>query len=130
MEFRLTPEQRQLESEVRNYFETRIPPDLEAELDVEFEGGGPIYKRFMRQLGSDGWLGIGWPKEYGGQGRSPIEQYIFFDLGYGYHGIPLPMLTLNAIGPTIMQYGTEEQKAKMHAKIAATDKAAVTQKPL
>jgi len=112
MEFRLTPEQQRLENEVLEYMQTKMPPGLEEELEVDIEGRGPICKQFLRQLGSDGWLGIGWPKEYGGQGRSPIEQYIFFDLTLGYYFIPLRTLTINAIGPTIMQAGTPEQKKR------------------
>jgi alkylation response protein AidB-like acyl-CoA dehydrogenase len=60
-------------------------------------------------MGQDGWLGIGWPKEYGGQGRSAIEQFIFFDESMR-SGAPVPMLTINTVGPTIMNFGTQEQK--------------------
>ena len=69
-------------------------------------------------MGADGWLGIGWPKEYGGQGRSPIEQFIFFDESMRA-GAPVPMLTINTVGPTIMRYGTEEQKEFFLPKILA-----------
>ena len=62
-------------------------------------------------MGADGWLGIGWPKEFGGQGRSAIEQYIFFD-EVQRAGFPIPFLTLCTVGPTLMKYGTDEQKAK------------------
>ena len=63
----------------------------------------------IRQLGTDGWLGIGWPKEYGGQARSMIEQLIFTDAA-AVAGVPIPYLTLNTVGPTIMRFGTDEQK--------------------
>ena len=49
-------------------------------------------------MGTDGWLGIGWPKEWGGQGRSAIEQFIFFDESMR-SGAPVPMLTINTVGP-------------------------------
>ncbi len=62
-------------------------------------------------MGEDGWLGIGWPEEYGGQGRSAIEQFIFFDESMRA-GAPVPMLTINTVGPTIMDFGTDEQKAE------------------
>jgi hypothetical protein len=110
VDFELTPEQQQLQRTVFHYLQTKLPPGLEEELEVEFEGGGPIYKQFLKQLGADGWLGIGWPKEYGGQDRSPIEQYIFFNVCTGYYRIPVPMLTINTVAPTIMQSGTPEQK--------------------
>ena len=70
----------------------------------------------MQQLGADGWLGIGWPKEHGGQGRGPIEQFIFFD-EVQRAGFPIPILTLNTVGPTLLKFGTEEQKAKYPPKI-------------
>ena len=65
-----------------------------------------------------GWAGIGWPKEYGGQGRTPIEQFVFFDESMRA-GAPVPMLTINSVAPTIMQYGSEEQKAFYLPKILA-----------
>ena len=74
----------------------------------------------IRQLGTDGWLGIGWPEEYGGQNRSMIEQLIFTDVAADF-GVPIPYLTLNTVGPTIMRYGTDEQKADFLPKILAGD---------
>ena len=69
-------------------------------------------------MGADGWLGIGWPKEWGGQGRSAIEQFIFFDESMR-SGAPVPMLTINTVGPTIMNFGTQEQKEFFLPKILA-----------
>ena len=69
-------------------------------------------------MGSDGWLGIGWPEEWGGQGRSAIEQFIFFDESMR-SGAPVPMLTINTVGPTIMNFGTQEQKQFFLPKILA-----------
>ena len=66
-------------------------------------------RKVVKQMGADGWLGIGWPKEYGGQGRTQIEQFIFFDESMRA-GAPVPMLTINTVGPTIMRFGTDEQK--------------------
>ena len=85
-------------------------------------------------MGADGWIGIGWPKEFGGQGRSPIEQFIFSD-EVQRAGFPLPFLTINSVGNTIMQFGTEEQKrdflprilqGKLHASIGYTEPEAGT----
>jgi alkylation response protein AidB-like acyl-CoA dehydrogenase len=53
---------------------------------------------------------VGWPTEYGGRGLTPMEQFIFFDEA-AQAGVPLPLMALNTVGPTIMQYGTDEQKA-------------------
>lgn len=116
MDFDFTPEQQRLEREVYDYLAELVTPELEAELHRIPEGGSPQdaphYTQCLRRLGQDGWLGIGWPKEYGGQDKSPIEQYIFFDAVAGYYAIPIPMLTLNTVGPTIMSNGTPEQKQR------------------
>lgn len=66
-------------------------------------------RRIFRILGRDGWLGIGWPKEYGGQGFSAREQNIFFE-EIERAGFPFPFVTINTVGPAIMKHGTEEQR--------------------
>src|SRR4030095_5693260 len=73
-------------------------------------------RKVVKRMGADGWLGIGWPKEWGGQGRSQIEQFIFFDESMRA-GAPVPMLTINTVGPTIMDFGTDEQKAECLPRI-------------
>jgi alkylation response protein AidB-like acyl-CoA dehydrogenase len=109
MDFALTPEQEQFGNDFRTYLKTAMTPELNQEMEEMGEYGGPVSRAFFRKLGSDGWLGVGWPKEYGGQGRSPMEQYIFFEIA-AYAGAPLPMLALNTVGPTIMKYGSEDLK--------------------
>jgi alkylation response protein AidB-like acyl-CoA dehydrogenase len=104
----LTPEQYALRDQIREYFRTIVTPEYEAEI-VATEGGGPHYMKALRRMGADGWLGVGWPTEYGGQGRSPIEQFIFFDEAWRA-GVLLPTLTIMSVSPMIMQHGTEEQK--------------------
>src|SRR5260370_11933241 len=69
-------------------------------------------------MGADGWLGIGWSAEYGGQGRTPIEQYLFYDEA-NRAGVPLPLVTLNTVGPTLMRFGSEDQKQAFLPKILA-----------
>jgi alkylation response protein AidB-like acyl-CoA dehydrogenase len=112
MEFELTPEQLDFERKIKQYFREKVTLELEQEIDVLPEGDGPLCRQFIKQLGSDGWMGLGWPKEYGGQGLSAIEQYIFFDLALGYYHIPIPMLAVMTVGPTIMKVGTEDQKKR------------------
>ena len=70
----------------------------------------PVRREVFRQLGRDGMLGIGWPVAYGGQGRSAIDQFIFFDEAQR-SGCPMPFVTLNTVGPTLMAHGSEEHKA-------------------
>ena len=62
-------------------------------------------------MGQDGWLGLGWPTEYGGQGRSAMDQYIMFD-EVQRSGAPFPFVTVTTMGPSLMRFGTAEQKAK------------------
>src|ERR671918_233035 len=108
-------EQEQLRRDLRSYYERLLTPDVEEGL-ARGHGIGPVNREIVRQMGEDGWLGIGWPKEYGGQGRSAIEQFIFFDESMRA-GAPVPMLTINTVGPTIMQFGTDEQKERFLPRI-------------
>ncbi len=73
-----TPEQKALREELREYFARLLTPEVRAQVGHRTEDS-PMFRTIVRQLGADGWLGIGWPTEYGGQGRSAVEQFIFFD---------------------------------------------------
>jgi alkylation response protein AidB-like acyl-CoA dehydrogenase len=124
----LTDAQQDLKDELRAYF-AHLVEMVEAEGDEE-----STYLRYIRQMGSDGWLGIGWPTEYGGQGRGPIEQMVFVEESH-WAGVPLPLLTLNSVGPTLMAVGTDEQKQRilpdilrgeMHFAIGYTEPSAGT----
>ncbi|GEP32561.1 putative acyl-CoA dehydrogenase FadE [Nocardioides szechwanensis] len=111
MQVSLNPDQIRLREELQQYFADLVTPERKAGLASatgEF-GDSTVYKEVIQQVGADGWLGIGWPEEYGGQNRSMIEQLIFTDAA-AVAGVPIPYLTLNTVGPTIMRYGTEEQK--------------------
>jgi 3-oxocholest-4-en-26-oyl-CoA dehydrogenase alpha subunit len=122
MRIALEPEQLALKEELQGYFADLVTPEVKAGLASatgEFGEAG-VYKAVIRQLGTDGWLGIGWPEEYGGQNRSMIEQLIFTDVAADF-GVPIPYLTLNTVGPTIMRYGTQEQKDLFLPKILAGD---------
>jgi 3-oxocholest-4-en-26-oyl-CoA dehydrogenase alpha subunit len=99
-------DQQNLQRQLRTYFE---------ELVAQVEGARsdePTYIRYIRQMGRDGWLGLGWPVEYGGMARGPIDQIIFVEESH-WAGVPLPLLTLNSVGPTIMSLGTDEQKQRL-----------------
>jgi alkylation response protein AidB-like acyl-CoA dehydrogenase len=108
-------EQQALRQELRAYYDELLTPEVREALHEGF-GTGPEMRRIVKQMAADGWLGIGWPKEYGGQGRSDVEQFIFFDESMRA-GAPVPMLTINTVGPTIMEYGTDEQKQFFLPKI-------------
>ncbi len=119
MEIAYTPEQERLRDELRSYYEELLTDEVRNALHEE-AGCGPVHRRIVKQMATDGWLGIGWPTEYGGQGRSQIEQFIFFDESMR-SGAPVPMLTINTVGPTIMQFGSQEQKDFYLPKILAGD---------
>jgi alkylation response protein AidB-like acyl-CoA dehydrogenase len=106
----LTDGQRALREELRAYFGSLMRPERRARVDEGHAGGEP-YREVVRQLGADGWLGVGWPKEHGGQGRGPLEQLIFLEEA-SWAGVPIPMVTLNTVGPTIAQFGTDAQKER------------------
>ena len=115
MDIGYTEDQEALRQELRAYYAELLTPEVEEEL-AHANGVGEAMRRVVRRMGEDGWLGIGWPKEWGGQGRSAIEQFVFFDESMRA-GAPVPMLTINTVGPTIMNFGTEEQKQFFLPKI-------------
>jgi alkylation response protein AidB-like acyl-CoA dehydrogenase len=109
--------QDELRQSLRAYYDELLTPEIRAELALG-HGVGPTMRSVVRQMGKDGWLGIGWPTEFGGQGRSAIEQFVFFDESMRARA-PVPMLTINTVGPTIMRHGSEEQKKFFLPKILA-----------
>jgi alkylation response protein AidB-like acyl-CoA dehydrogenase len=109
----------ELRAELRAYFTNLLPEDERRRVG-EQGVGGERFREVVKMLGSDGWLGYGWPAEYGGQGRSISEQYVFFD-EVQRAGLPFPFVTVNTVGPTLMKYGTEEQKRKFLPGILAGD---------
>ncbi|MCY3635960.1 MAG: acyl-CoA dehydrogenase family protein [bacterium] len=104
-----TDEQRTLRDELRQYFADLMTDEVREALMGAHETS-PVRREIFRQLGRDGMLGIGWPQTYGGQGRSAIDQFIFFDEAQR-SGCPMPFVTLNTVGPTLMAHGSEEHKA-------------------
>ena len=110
MHLDLTAEQHSLRKQLRTYYRDLFTPDLRAALNAEWDDmGGSVFRQVVARMGADGWLGIGWPKEYGGQGRGPLEQLIFWEETYRARA-PLPIIAVNTIGPTVIRYGTDEQK--------------------
>ncbi len=117
MDFEFSPEQQRLRREIRDYYRELFTPELRAAYDAEYEEmGGPVFREIVGRMGEDGWLCIGWPTEYGGRGLGPLEQFIFWDETYRARA-PLPIIAVNTIGPTLMQFGSEAQKAELLPKI-------------
>jgi len=101
----LTEEQLELQATLRAYFARLVTETVS-------DGGRPGYLDTIRRMGEDGWLGLGWPVEYGGQGRGPVDQMLFVEESHRA-GVALPLLTLSSVGPALMQLGTPEQKARV-----------------
>jgi alkylation response protein AidB-like acyl-CoA dehydrogenase len=120
MEISFSAEHEALRAELRSYFDRLMTPERRAALNSPEGdyGDGMAYKEVIRQMGADGWLTLAWPEEYGGRGGSQIEQLIFTDEA-AIAGAPVPFLTINTVGPTIMRFGTEEQRAFYLPRIAA-----------
>jgi alkylation response protein AidB-like acyl-CoA dehydrogenase len=123
MRISYTPEQEDLRRELRAYFGRLMTPERQEALASSAGGEigvGNVYRETVTQMGKDGWLALGWPTEYGGQARPPMEQLIFTDEA-AIAGAPVPFLTINSVAPTIMAYGTDEQKKFYLPKIASGD---------
>ncbi len=109
MKIEFTPEQLNLQREIRQYMKDIMTPELAQEMrnPEYFEGGGPEFRRLLKKMGSDGWIALSWPKKYGGREASPIEQYIFTD-EVMRAGFPYPFLTTESVGPVLAEHGSEE----------------------
>ena len=118
MLIQLSPKQAKLKAGLQEYFEDLITPALKSELNDpnHFEGGGPEFKKAMRTMGVDGWIGLSWKKELGGKELSPIEQYIFVETVMRT-GFPFPFLTTESVGPMIAEHGSDWAKEEIATKI-------------
>ncbi|WP_410578754.1 acyl-CoA dehydrogenase family protein [Amycolatopsis sp. lyj-108] len=112
----LTSAQHQLRSELRKYFAGLVSADERRAMLRERHG--PVYREIVRRMGRDGWLGVGWPEQYGGRGFGEIEQHIFVDEA-SRADVQLPSVTLQTVGPTLQAFGTEAQKSLFLPKILA-----------
>jgi len=110
MDFDYTAEQEQLRKDYRERLEAVMTPERRKSVEKLMEGGDAMTE-CRKALGAAGLLGVAWPTEYGGHGLTALEQYIFGEEARRVHA-PLPMITLNTVGPTLIQYGTDEQKGK------------------
>jgi len=112
MRYEFSPEQLAWRDEVRGFLRKTATPALVAEMRVAGnEGDGPLARAFHKKMFEKGWWGIGWPKEFGGLGKSALEQFIYVE-EMEAAGAPAMRLTITSVAPTILRAGTEEQKAK------------------
>src|SRR5207253_626656 len=112
MRYAYPREQLAWRDEVRRFLQKAVTPALVAEMrQAGNEGDGPLARAFHRQMFEKGWWAIGWPKEFGGLGKSAVEQYIFIDEMMAA-GAPAMRLAVSSVAPTILRVGSEEQKAR------------------
>ncbi len=112
MEFRFAPEHEAFRQEVRSFIKEALPSDWVGS-DSAIDEESFLYGRaFLKKLAPKRWIAPAWPKEYGGAGLSLWEQVVYNE-EMAYHRAPLINLpAVGYLGPTIMLYGTEEQKAQ------------------
>src|SRR5262249_548030 len=117
MDFQYTPEQEAYRAKVRAWLEANQPAKLDHDAEsVEAGGDDRQWKRLKEwhtTLYKGGWMGLTWPKEYGGQKATCIEQAIF-QQERGRLNLPFGVNVLGVImtGPALMQWGTDEQKKR------------------
>ncbi|WP_024794728.1 acyl-CoA dehydrogenase family protein [Tomitella biformata] len=104
----LSDNSKALRAELRAYFADIINDQDRADL-VDQTEGGPTFDRILRKMGADGWLGLGWPEEFGGRGEDPEALYVFYDEVIRANA-PLSLVTLNTVGPALIKHGTQAQK--------------------
>jgi len=112
LDFDYTDAQKALRRDVAQFIAENVTPDVAHEMDrhsgaVQSRGRGPLEAELFAKIAARGWLGIAYPKEYGGQGGSAIDQYIVEE-EFIRHGITVSMIGSGA--PAILSAGTEEQK--------------------
>lgn len=120
MNIDFSPAQRELRDAFRAYMQVLMTPALREELQqpLATEGGGPLWRKAMQQMGADGWIGLGWPTEWGGRGYGPIEQYIFIE-EVTRAGLPFPYLTTESIGPAVAEFADPEIRDALLPRILA-----------
>jgi alkylation response protein AidB-like acyl-CoA dehydrogenase len=117
MNIQFTAQQLALRDELRAYFARLITPELKAECERDMgEGGGPLWREALLQMGRDGWIGVGWPESWGGRGMTPLEQFVFVEevMRAGY---PFPFLTTESVGPMLAEHGNDWVKREIVPKI-------------
>lgn len=112
-----TEEQKALRKELREYFSALMTPEVRKNIRGN-EESGELYEQLIRQMGKDGWLALGFPKEYGGQGKGTVEQLMFFEEAL-LAGAPLPFVTINTVAPALMSHGSEEHRKRFLPGIAS-----------
>jgi len=118
MDFSFTPEQERLRLEVREFLQKEVTE--ESRLDFKFDRPySPDTWKLLRGLGERGWLCPAWPRELGGIGATPLDNYVIQDeISYAFAPTPFAVISTMVVGPTLLLHGSEEQKKKFLPMIA------------
>ncbi|MFN7988053.1 MAG: acyl-CoA dehydrogenase family protein [Thermoanaerobaculia bacterium] len=123
MDLNPTPHERAFREELRAWLASNVPAPYEGSLAEESPALVAYLRAWQRRLYEGGWLGLTWPKEYGGRGLGPVEQSIFMEeMALASAPQVLGLVGIALIGPTIIAHGTEVQKRQYIAPMLAGDK--------
>jgi alkylation response protein AidB-like acyl-CoA dehydrogenase len=122
MDLNLTPEETKFRDELRSWLEANVPKDWDEWREKPLEESFPYLRAWQRKLYEGGWAAVSWPKEYGGRGATLMEQSLFWEEMARVEAPPMAnSLGLGLIGPTIIAYGTDEQKKRFIPKILSAE---------
>lgn len=122
MQFQFTPEQREFQRTLTQFYERDVPADIYAELRAQGDPHDAFSPQLFKMYGERGWLGLPWPKEYGGSALSHVDMGIFSE-AMGYYRMPTGAygVTINVVGNSLITFGTEDQKKQYLGEIARGD---------
>lgn len=120
MDLNLTPAEEAFRQEIRDWFAENLPQEWKTEQirRLSEDDAAAALRKWQLKLGEAGWLGLSWPKEYGGLGATLMEQAIYLAEGHRADApLPLDWCGLRLLAPTLMDVGTPEQKARYLSRI-------------
>ena len=116
MDFSFSPQEAAFREEVRSFLRRELPPGWQGPIYLgeayEREEYWGLFPQMARKLGEKGWLGLTWPREYGGQARSPVEALIFAEEYAYYGGVGMDFSAIKLLAPVLLAFGSEEQKRR------------------
>ncbi|MFN7548115.1 MAG: acyl-CoA dehydrogenase family protein [Pseudomonadota bacterium] len=119
MDLQFTPEDQAFRAEIRQWVAAHLPADISHKVHHALRLTRDDMQRWARILGSKGWLGWGWPKEFGGPGWSAVQRHLFEEecaLAGAPRVVPFgPVM----VAPVIMAFGSKEQQARFLPGIAS-----------
>ncbi len=118
MEFSFTPQQERLREEVREFLDKNVTEQCRLDLRYDHPYSEDTWK-LLRGLGERGWLTSAWPRELGGIGATPLDNYVIQEeIAYAFAPAPFAVIAPMVVGPTLLLYGSDEQKKKYLPMIA------------